>query len=427
MIMRLYFIHGGNRLWLSSWLERRLAHLFHPSSHKLPPTPPQRGLHGQALLHWRPGVCRLHRHWRPHRKFTPYSINAIALLTVGAGVLALHTSSDRPKGESNKDYNVGLIMMLAAAALYGLILPLVELTYKKARQAIPREAREFGLGETTYYSVLVISGIVWQGFYIGAIGVIFASSTLFSAIIIAVLLPLTEILAVIFYKEKFTAEKWVSLVLSLWGCVSYFYGGNTGKSMGLDEDDISDTNKSVGEGNDAAAAYDEHMTPAERRYMEQKERIDVHRLAKIANKSHRDRIQDFNQYLTNMSEHYDIPKAIPREARDFELGETTYYVVLVCSGIVWQGFYLGAIGVIFTGSSLLCAVIIATLLPVTEILAVIFYKEKFTAEKGVCLVLSLWGFLSYFYGELKNEKEKSDQPQTPEAEIPQAISVTTSP
>ncbi|XP_058227688.1 LOW QUALITY PROTEIN: uncharacterized protein LOC131336070 [Rhododendron vialii] len=87
-------------------------------------------------------------------------------------------------------------------------------------------------------------------------------------------------------------------------------GGNTGTSMGLDKDDISDTNKSVGEGN-AAAAYYEHLTPAERRYMEQKERIDVHRLARIANKSHRDHIQDFNQYLANMSEHYNIPKVDP--------------------------------------------------------------------------------------------------------------------
>lgn len=53
------------------------------------------------------------------------------------------------------------------------------------------------------------------------------------------------------------------------------------------------------------------MTPAERRYVEQRERIDQHRLAKTANKSHRDRIQDFNQYLANMSEHYDIPKVGP--------------------------------------------------------------------------------------------------------------------
>ncbi|KAI3971378.1 hypothetical protein MKX01_008222 [Papaver californicum] len=35
------------------------------------------------------------------------------------------------------------------------------------------------------------------------------------------------------------------------------------------------------------------------------------RLAKTSNKAHRDRIQDFNQYLANMSEHYDIPKVGP--------------------------------------------------------------------------------------------------------------------
>ncbi|AAF99850.1 hypothetical protein AtNW77_Chr1g0018521 [Arabidopsis thaliana] len=56
---------------------------------------------------------------------------------------------------------------------------------------------------------------------------------------------------------------------------------------------------------------DDHLTPAERRYIEQKQRLDVQKLAKEANKSHRNRIEDFNQYLANMSEHYDIPKVGP--------------------------------------------------------------------------------------------------------------------
>ncbi|CAA6670088.1 unnamed protein product [Spirodela intermedia] len=58
-------------------------------------------------------------------------------------------------------------------------------------------------------------------------------------------------------------------------------------------------------------SYVDTLTPVEKRYIEQKERIDVRRLAKTANKSHRDRIEDFNQYLANMSEHYDIPKVGP--------------------------------------------------------------------------------------------------------------------
>ncbi|XP_023527034.1 protein FAM32A [Cucurbita pepo subsp. pepo] len=76
-----------------------------------------------------------------------------------------------------------------------------------------------------------------------------------------------------------------------------------------EEEEIDEANKSTEDGK--VPHYDDHLTPAEKRYIEQKERIDVHRLAKKANKSHRDRIQDFNQYLANMSEHYDIPKVGP--------------------------------------------------------------------------------------------------------------------
>lgn len=59
------------------------------------------------------------------------------------------------------------------------------------------------------------------------------------------------------------------------------------------------------------ASYVDSMTPAERRYMEQRQKIDMQKMAKTSNKSHRDRISDFNQYLANMSEHYDIPKVGP--------------------------------------------------------------------------------------------------------------------
>ncbi|XP_062164715.1 purine permease 1-like [Alnus glutinosa] len=191
------------------------------------------------------------------QKFTSYSINAVVLLTIGPGVLALHTSNDLPAGKSNKQYLVGFLMTVAASALYGFLLPLIELTYKKAKQeityslvmevqivmslfatllctvgmlinkdfkAIPREAREFELGKTKYYVVLVWSAIIWQGFFLGAIGIIFCASSLLSAVVIAVLLPVIEVLAVIFYQEKFQAEKGVALVLSLWGFTSYFYG-----------------------------------------------------------------------------------------------------------------------------------------------------------------------------------------------------------
>ncbi|XAR62115.1 hypothetical protein NMG60_11016739 [Bertholletia excelsa] len=297
LIMRLYFIHGGKRVWLSSWLETGgwpitfiplIITYLHRRSRQGPRAkvffmkPPVflaaaviGALTGLDDYIYAEGVARLpvstltiiiasHLGFTAlfacllvKHKFTAYSINAVVLLTIGPGVLALHTSGDRPKGESNRAYYLGFFMTTGAAALYGLILPMVELTYKRAKQAItytlvmeiqlvmcffatvvctigmlinndfkaiPKEARNFELGETTYYVVLVCSGIMWQCFFLGVIGVIFCASSLLSAIIIAVLLPVTEILAVIFYSEKFQAEKGISLVLSLWGFVSYFYG-----------------------------------------------------------------------------------------------------------------------------------------------------------------------------------------------------------
>ncbi|KAK7351211.1 hypothetical protein VNO77_10492 [Canavalia gladiata] len=303
LVMRLYFVRGGHRVWLSSFLEtagfpimlfplaasyiqRRNHHRLSAAEGSKPKIismkPPLFAaaafvgiLTGLDDYLYAYGVARLpvstssliiatqlgftafFAFFIVRQKFTAYSVNAVVLLTVGAGVLALHTSVDRPIGESKKEYVMGFLMTLVAAVLYGFILPSVELVYKKTKQpltyslvmefqfvmclfaslfcvvgmvvnndfkVIPREARNSKHGEVNYYVVLVGSAIIWQTFFLGAMGVIFCASSLLSAIIMAVCLPVTEVLAVFFYKEKFQAEKGVSLLLSLWGFVSYFYG-----------------------------------------------------------------------------------------------------------------------------------------------------------------------------------------------------------
>ncbi|KAL8458891.1 hypothetical protein ACS0TY_036404 [Phlomoides rotata] len=85
--------------------------------------------------------------------------------------------------------------------------------------------------------------------------------------------------------------------------------GGTEVLTDSNKEEVSDANKSIEDG--SSANWDNNLTPAERRYMEERERIDSQKLAKTSNKSHRDRIEDFNQYLANMSEHYDIPKVGP--------------------------------------------------------------------------------------------------------------------
>ncbi|XP_020203701.1 purine permease 1 [Cajanus cajan] len=298
LVMRLYFIHGGNRIWLSSFLETAafpiiliplaITHINHHNHHHqtkpnlISMKPPLflasaviGVLTGLDDYLYACGIARLpvstssliqasHLAFTAvfafllvRHRFTPYSVNAVVLLTVAAVVLALRSGGDRPSGESTRQYVIGFVMILAAAALYGFVLPLMELVYKRSKQrityslvmeiqlvmcffatffcvigmiinndfkVISREAKNYKLGETKYYVVLVWGAIMWQLFFLGAIGVIFCASSLFSGIIIAAFLPVTEVLAVILYKESFQAEKGVALVLSLWGFASYFYG-----------------------------------------------------------------------------------------------------------------------------------------------------------------------------------------------------------
>ncbi|CAN0921288.1 Purine permease 3 [Linum grandiflorum] len=190
--------------------------------------------------------------------FTAFSVNSVFLLCVGAGTLAMHAGSDKPAHETNAQYLKGFFMIVGAAVLYGFVLPGIELTYKKAKQNITytlvmemqlvisffatafnfvgmiasneiqgmgKEAAGFEMGgKVGYWLVLTWSAIVWQCFFVGAVGVVSCGSSLLSGILIATFLPITEILAVFIYHEKFGAEKAVALVLSIWGFVSYFYG-----------------------------------------------------------------------------------------------------------------------------------------------------------------------------------------------------------
>lgn len=177
LIMRLYFIHHGQSVWLSSWLETAgwplilllLIPLYFHRRRAAAPTPTTFFLMKPRLLVasaaigtltglddylYAYGVARLpvstsalviatqlaftagFAFLLVKQKFTSFSVNAVVLLTAGAGVLALHTSSDRPKGVTKREYVLGFVLTLAAAALYGFILPLIELTYRKAKQVI---------------------------------------------------------------------------------------------------------------------------------------------------------------------------------------------------------------------------------------------------------------------------------------------------
>ena len=52
-------------------------------------------------------------------------------------------------------------------------------------------------------------------------------------------------------------------------------------------------------------------TTAEKRYDEQMQKTQEKLIHKMASKSHRDKVRDFNEYLSKLSEHHDIPKVGP--------------------------------------------------------------------------------------------------------------------
>ncbi|CAI0448516.1 unnamed protein product [Linum tenue] len=238
LVLRLYFLKGGKGVWISAGLETAgwpfvlvallASYLYRRRANGPGPEPTK-----VSFITWRLFLASA----VVKQKFTAFSVNAVFLLCLGAGVLAMHASGDKPANETKGQYFLGFFMTVGAAVLYGFVLPAIELTYSKARQNVtytlvmemqmvmslfatlfnvvgmitmPKEASEFELGKVGYCMVLIATALVWQCFFVGAVGVVSCGSSLLSAVFI--------------YHEPFGAEKAIALVLSIWGFISYFYG-----------------------------------------------------------------------------------------------------------------------------------------------------------------------------------------------------------
>jgi len=54
-----------------------------------------------------------------------------------------------------------------------------------------------------------------------------------------------------------------------------------------------------------------YLTPAEKRHKEKLLKKEKERIDKIINKSHKEKVEEYNKYLSSLSEHHDIPKVGP--------------------------------------------------------------------------------------------------------------------
>ncbi|KAI3981165.1 hypothetical protein MKX01_032305 [Papaver californicum] len=302
LLMRLYYLHGGNRKWLSSCLQTAgfpvlmFPLIFHyirsksSTQNKDQSCPffmePKMFLwsaiigtvYGVANFMYALGLSYLPVSTSTilfstqlcftaffawlivKQKFTAFIINTVVVMTLGSVLLGINTDGDRPIGVSKSQYLLGFLLTLAAAVLTGLSMPLIELAFTKATRSVT-------------YSTLLQLQFIYAIF-----------------------------------------------------------------STGLNV------------------------------------------IGMLINK-------DF--------------QAIPREADEFGLGKSKYYMIVCLTALIWQLASLGFLGVILYTSALFNGIYGSLLVPVTGVAAVIFYHESFTGLKGMALALCIWGFASYFYGEYK--------------------------
>ncbi|XVE51554.1 hypothetical protein DITRI_Ditri02bG0051200 [Diplodiscus trichospermus] len=190
------------------------------------------------------------------QKFTPFIINSLVLLTISSVLLVANNGSERPPGVSNGKYVLGFICTIFATAAYGLSLASQQLAFRKVLKKqsfkivveliiyqslvasivtsigffssgdwkhLKRERDIYLLGKVSYVMTLVWTAVAWQVFVFGGVALVFELSALFSNVIGALGLPITPIAAMLVFHDKMSGIKGISMVLAIWGFVSYAY------------------------------------------------------------------------------------------------------------------------------------------------------------------------------------------------------------
>lgn len=197
LLTRMYFLHGGSRKWLSSWLQtagfpillgpliflykrhqaRGIRFIAEPKliaasaavgvligldnfmySHGLSTLPVSTS---SLLFSTQLAFTAFFALIIVRQKFTPYSINAVVLMTLGAVLLGMRKGGDRPAGVSNADYLLGFIITLGAAAVLGFLLPCIELIYAKASKVINYAVvMQFQLGVSFFATLFSTIGMI---------------------------------------------------------------------------------------------------------------------------------------------------------------------------------------------------------------------------------------------------------------------------
>ncbi|KAN0047477.1 hypothetical protein ACTA71_001859 [Dictyostelium dimigraforme] len=83
------------------------------------------------------------------------------------------------------------------------------------------------------------------------------------------------------------------------------------KSKKLNNEAIVDKQEHIDEEDTGNIKVSKTLTEAEKKHKEKLNRKEQKRIDKLVNKSHKEKIEEYNKYLSSLSEHHDIPKVGP--------------------------------------------------------------------------------------------------------------------
>ncbi|KAJ4951751.1 hypothetical protein NE237_028583 [Protea cynaroides] len=187
-------------------------------------------------------------------KLTPALFNSVVVLTISASLLALHSESGGSTGITKAQYVIGFLCTLGASALFSLLLSLTQFSFEKILKketfsmilemfiypaivatcvcvvgifasgewkSLKGEMEQ--IGGVSYVMIIAWTAVAWTVSSVGALGLIFEVSSLFSNVISTMALPIVPIFGVIFFHDKMDGVKVVALILAVWGFISYMY------------------------------------------------------------------------------------------------------------------------------------------------------------------------------------------------------------
>uniref|UniRef100_A0A803L5S7 Purine permease n=2 Tax=Chenopodium quinoa TaxID=63459 RepID=A0A803L5S7_CHEQI len=192
------------------------------------------------------------------QKFTALVLNSLVILTISVCLLAINADNEgNPSNNvSRGKYVIGFLCTLGASATYSLLLSLIQFSFDKVIKdesfntvicmqlypsivatcgciiglfvsgewrTLKEEMRDYKTGGVPYVLTLRFTAISWQVSSVGLIGLVFEVSSLFSNVISTLSLPMIPIFAVVFFHDKMNGVKVISLVLAMWGFLSYIY------------------------------------------------------------------------------------------------------------------------------------------------------------------------------------------------------------